>query len=986
MNKLRSFILGILFFIPILLIAQNSVSGTVIEESTGNPLPGVNIKVQGTNIGTVTDFDGKYTLNGLKKESLIEFSFLGYKTQVKKVISKVLDVALVQDAEVLDQVVIIGYGSTTKKDATGSVAMIKTKDLKNEGIASPEQMLVGKIAGVVVTPSGSPGGGGTIRIRESTSLFAKQDPLVVIDGVPGGSLYDLNNNDIESFSILKDASATAIYGSRASNGVILVTTKKGRVGKLKFEYNNSFTFKNLVKKVDVLSADEYRNFVTANGTAEQIALLGNSNTNWQDEIFDTGNGMNHDFSMSGGSSLINFRLGLGFSTEDGILKTSNFEKGTYSLNLGSRLFNNKLKITTSYRFTQRKHRNADDGAIISAIRFDPTQPVHTNNQNYGGYFQWLDNANFRANGAPANPLSLLEQKKDIYNANSGIGNIKFDYELPYIKGLHANLVLGIDHSKGKGLKTTDSNSWLTVLPTLENYGYKETLEESSNNKLLDFYINYKKDFDSLDGTLDFTAGYSYQDFKNSKTELKNLQNNPNRIPDDPKITKTPLNLQSFFSRLNFNLKDKYLFTASFRRDGSSRFYDSDETWISAPSAAFAWKISEEDFMSRYKTISNLKLRLGWGVVGQQDIPISFPGLPTYSNGTLTAQYQLGNQFYTTSRAEPYNPLLKWENTTTYNIGIDYGILDNKIDGAIELFHRKSKDLLNKLPFPAGSSLSNEDWANIGNLKNNGIEFTINTKLINQDDLKLNTSLNATYNTLEITKLTASNDTSYVGLGVGGYEGGVGNNAQIHTVGYAPNSFYVYQQVYDANGKPIEGVYVDRNGDGQIDSDDKYRFKRPNADVTLGLNTNLEYKNIDFNMFWRASIGNFVYNNIDSNLGFQYQMLNTSNPNVINNGTRNVLETGFQNGGTNRYLSDYYVQDASFLKLDNLTLGYTLDKYIKKSKVRIYVAAQNVFTFTKYTGTDPETVYNDEGTGKKSGIDYKTYPRPRSFVFGMNVKF
>lgn len=982
MNKLRLFILGILFLIPMLLIAQNTVSGTVIEKSTGDPLPGVNVKVQGTDIGTTTDFNGKYNLGEIKDKNLIEFSYVGYKTQIVSATSKTIDITLEEDSETLDQVIIIGYGSTIKKDATGSVALIKAKDLKNEGVTSPEQMLVGKIAGVVVTPSGSPGGGGTIRIRESTSLFAKQDPLVVIDGVPGGSLYDLNNNDIESFSILKDASATAIYGSRGSNGVILVTTKKGRAGELKFEYNNSFTFKSLINKVDVLSADEYRSFVNANGTTDQIALLGNANTDWQDEIFDTGKGMNHDFSMSGGSSSINFRLGIGFATEDGILKTSNFEKGTYSLNLGSRLFKNKLRINSSYRFTQRRHRNADDGAIISAIRFDPTQPTHTNNQTYGGYYQWLANDGFRANGAPANPLSILEQKHDIFSSNYGIGNIKFDYELPYVKGLHANLVLGIDHSSGNGLITTDSNSWGTVLPTLDNYGYKETFESESNNKLLDFYLNYKKDFESLNGNLDFTAGYSYQDFRNSSIKRKNLQNNPNIIPDDPEINKSPLNLQSFFSRLNFNLRGKYLFTASFRRDGTSRFYDSSETWINAPSAAFAWRISDEDFMSKYGTISNLKLRLGWGIVGQQDIPVSFPGLPTYTNGTQTAQYQLGNQYYTTSRAEPYNPLLKWESTTTYNLGIDYGILNNKIDGSIELFHRKSKDLLNKLPFPAGSSLSNEDWANIGNLKNNGIEFTINTKLIDQDDLKLNTSLNATYNTLEITKLTASNDDTYIGLEVNGYTGGVGNTAQIHTVGYAPNSFYVYQQVYDTNGKPVEGVYVDRNGDGQIDSDDKYRFKRPNSDVTLGLNTNLDYKNFDFNMFWRASIGNFVYNNIDSNLGFEYQMLNTSNTDVINNGTRNVLETGFQNGGTNRYLSDYYIQDASFLKLDNLTLGYTLDKYIKKSNVRIYASVQNVLTLTKYTGTDPETVYNDAD----SGIDYNTYPRPRSFVFGMNVKF
>ncbi|MEE9348704.1 MAG: SusC/RagA family TonB-linked outer membrane protein, partial [Flavobacteriaceae bacterium] len=936
MNKLRLSILGILFLIPMFLVAQNSIRGVVTEQATGDPLPNVNVKVQGTDKGTVTDFDGKYTIKANKGSSLI-FSYIGYKPKTIQIDSNSINVVLENSSEALDEIIIIGYGSTTKKDATGSVTMVKSKDLKNEGVASPEQMLVGKVAGVVVTPSGSPGGGGTIRIRESTSLLANQSPLIVIDGVPGGSLYNLNNNDIESFSILKDASATAIYGFRASNGVILVTTKKGKKGKLKYNYSTSLTLKNQNTKIDVLSADEYRNFINANGTADQVAKLGTANTDWQDEIFDTGKGMNHDFSMSGGTDKINFRLGLGLAEEDGVLSTSNFEKGTYSLNLGTKLFKDKLKITTSYRFTQRRHRNADTGAIINAIKSDPTQDIYSGNDAFGGYRHWLDSNNDLAFGASYNPLASLHQKTDRSYYSSGIGNVKFDYDLPYLKGLRANLVLGIDHSKGHGKNVTATNSLSTINADGSNYGSISDFNDKYKSKLMDFYLSYKKDMENMDSNIEVTAGYSYQNNDYERSDRWDVQRDPNKSLKKKKSFGEQ-NFQSFFTRVNFNLKHKYLFTASLRRDGTSRFYHSKNPWMNAPSAAFAWKINKESFMENSTVFNNLKLRLGWGIVGQQDIGVDFPGLPRYLNGQDTAQYQFGNEFVFTSRAEPYNPLLKWEETETYNIGLDYGMFERRIDGAIDVFYRKSSDLLNRIPFPAGSSLSNESLANIGNMENQGVEFTINAKIIDKENFKLRTSLNATYNTLEITKLLAGEDGEY-NIPTGG-TAGVGNTIQVHTVGYSPNSFYVYQQVYDTNDKPIEGVYVDRNNDGEITSADQYRFKRPNADVTLGFNTNVDFKKFDFNMFWRASIGNFVYNNINSDLGYQNLML--SNPDVINNGVRNVLESGFV--GNNNILSDYYIEDASFLKLDNLTVGYTFDKLFNLSnKMRVYGSVQNVLT-------------------------------------------
>ncbi len=977
MNKFRFFIASMLLLFPAMIFAQMKVSGTVTDGTTSEPLPGVNIQVIGTTQGTTSDFDGKYILENVKNGSELEFSYIGYETQKITVTSSNVNVVMKEDAQALEEVVIIGYGSTTKKDATGSVAKVSAADLKNEGVPSAEQMLVGKIAGVTITPNGAPGGGGTIRIRESTSLFANQNPLIVIDGVPGGSLYNLNNNDIESFSILKDASATAIYGSRASNGVILVTTKKGKSGDIKVTYDYSHTYNTLVNKVDALSADEFKSYVNSNGTPQQIALLGTSNTDWQDEIFRNAHGLKHDLSLMGGNDKINFRVGLGYAGEDGVLKTSTFQKGNYSFNVGSKLFNDKLKINASYQIVLRKHRNANTGAISSAISFDPTQSVNVSNQKFGGYFQWLNSDGSRvAIGAPANPLALLEQSSNMYYENGGIGNIKFDLEMPYLKDLHANLVLGIENVNSHGTDYTKSNSWTTYqdLSNL-NYGYSGIYSGKTRNKLLDFYLSYAKDLEKINSKLELTAGYSYQYFKNWSNSTSNLQGNPTVLPVISD-SYTPFNLQSFFGRANFNILDKYLITGSFRRDGTSTFYYSNNTWIDTPSAAFAWKISEEDFLKESNVISDLKLRLGWGIVGQQDIGQPFPALPTYLYSTPTAQYQMGDVYVTTARAQAYNPLLQWENTTTYNVGLEYGLFDNKFSGVIEVFKRISADLLNKIPFPAGSSLSNEDWANIGSMENNGVEFTLNTKAINKENTTLDFGFNATYNTLEITKLTAANSSDYF-ISVGGITGGVGNNIQAYHVGDVPRAFYVYQQVYDTNGKPIEGVYVDRNGDGGVNSADKYYYKKPNADFTFGLNTDLKYKALDFNMFWRASLGNYMYNNIDSQHGFKYVMLNDAFPSVINNGVVNVLETEFINGGTERYFSDYYVQDASFIKFDNVSLGYTFDKFLTLSKVRLYGSVRNVATFTKYTGPDPEVF---------GGIDYNVYPKPRTYTIGLNVNF
>ncbi|MDG2193394.1 MAG: SusC/RagA family TonB-linked outer membrane protein [Polaribacter sp.] len=983
MKKNKIVLIGILILSTFTMFAQQTLNGVVKETATGDSLPGVNVVIKGTTNGTSSDFDGKFQLSNVKTGDVIIFSSIGFQNKEVTIGANFnITVTLNEESQKLDEVVIVGYGTTTVRDATGSITSIKAKDL-NKTVVSADQMLIGKIAGVsITTGGGAPGSGSAIRIRGGASLNASNDPLFIIDGVPVDSegvsgmrnpLNSINPNDIESYTVLKDASATAIYGSRASNGVIIITTKKGNAGGLVATYNANFSVHENIETVDALSAAEFTSYVTENGLASDIALLGSANTDWQKEIFRIGYGNNHYVSLKGGDSKTNYRASIGRTNQTGTLLTSELTRSTYAVNIGTKLFNDRLKVDVSTKASFVDNRFANSGAISNAIGFDPTKPVHDSNA-YGGYFQWLQsNGDPITVGAPKNPVALLEQENNTSRANRILGNFQFDYTMPFLPELRANLNLGYDLSYSKG-DTNTSNSATASTLALAKLGNSSHYEQDKKNLLSDFYLNYKKDFASINSSIDVMAGYSYQNIINQGFSISNLQ--------DLSLSQTfdyfnELNLQSFFGRVKYSFDNKYLLTLTYRRDGTSRF-SKNNRWADFPSAALAWKISEEDFLNDSSLFSNLKLRASWGITGQQNVGSYYPAIATYLGGTSTAQYQFGSSFLTTFRAEPFNSTLKWEETETTNIGLDFGFLNGAVNGSIDGYYRKTTDLLNFIPFPGGSSLSNAGNANIGSMENKGIELSLNSTLISKDDLSLDIAFNATYAETEITKLTTNDGPDYEGVPTGGFSGGVGNTVQRHTVGYAPNSFFVYQQVYNADGKPLEGVYVDRNNDGVITNSDKYRFEKPTADVTLGFTSTLNYKNWNFNMAWRASLGNYVYNNVDSNLGFRHQLLNAAFPNVISNGVHNVVESGFINGGAERYLSDYYVQDASFVRLDNINIGYNFGEIIGKgTSLSMSGSVQNVLTITNYEGLDPEVF---------GGIDYNIYPRPRIITLGVNLNF
>lgn len=966
------------------MFAQQTVRGVVKDLAVGDNLPGVNVVVKGTTNGTSTDFDGKFQLRNIKTGDVLVFSFVGYLNKEITIDTNLnITVHLTESAQKLDEVIVIGYGTTSVRDATGSVTSLKAKDLNKGTFVSPDQMLIGKIAGVQITTSGgAPGSGSTIRIRGGASLNASNNPLFIIDGVPVDSegvsgmrnpLNTINPNDIESYTILKDASATAIYGSRASNGVIIITTKKGSAGDQVITYNSNFSVNENIETVDALSASEFVKYVNTNGLPSDIALLGTSSTDWQKEIFRTGYGNNHYLSLKGGGSKLNYRISTGYTNQSGTLLTSQLTRSTYSVSIGTKFFEDSLKIDFNTKTSFVNNRFANTGAISSAISFDPTKPVHTSN-NYGGYFQWLQpNGNPVTVGAPKNPVALLEQENNSSRANRILGNVQFDYATPLVEGLKANLNLGYDLSYSEGDIEVNNSATASTLG-LAQLGNVSHYEQDKKNLLMDFYLNYAKDLESINSNIDVMAGYSYQNFLNQGSSISNLQ--------DPSLSQNfdyfkELNLQSFFGRVNYSYDNKYLVTLTYRRDGSSRFSESNR-WGDFPAAAIAWKISNEDFMNDASLFSNLKLRASWGVTGQQDVGSYYPAIATYLSSTNTAQYQFGNTFLNTFRAEPFNSTLKWEETTTTNIGLDFGFLEGKMNGSVDGYYRKTTDLLNFIPFPGGSSLSNAGNANVGSMENKGIEFSLNSTVVSTDDLNLDLAVNFTYANTEITKLTTNDGPDYEGVPAGSFNGGVGNTVQRHTVGYSPNSYFVYQQVYDTNGKPLEGVYVDRNNDGIITNSDKYRFEKPTADFTMGLTSTLNYKNWNINMAWRASVGNYVYNNVDSNLGFKHQMLNAAFPSIISNGVQNGVESGFLNGGAERYLSDYYVQDASFVKLDNINIGYNFGNIIGEgTALSMTGSVQNVLIITNYEGLDPEV---------GGGIDYNIYPRPRIFTLGVNLNF
>lgn len=961
-----------------------TVSGKVTDATDGTLLPGVTIVVKSTTTGTVTDMDGKYSLK-VKKGSVLVFSYVGYETQEITVAEKqTLDISLSVGTKSLNEVVVIGYGSVKKQDATGAVAAIDKKDFNQGAISSPQQLIIGKIAGVqVTTTGGAPGGDAIIRIRGGSSINANNDPLLVVDGVAidnastsgaRGTLGMLNPDDIETYTILKDASATAIYGSRASNGVILITTKKGVPGskKIGVEYSGNISIYTVPKTIGVLTGDDFRALVRQRypNRPDVDTLLGSANTNWQKQIYNSAAGTDQNIAISGALSTMPYRLSVGYYNQNGTLHTDNMQRTSVGATLNPTFFKNYLKIGINAKYMFEKNKFADQAAIGDAIAFDPTQSVLANN-GYFDYWAWLQPNGQPVGQATTNPVARLNLTNNTSRVNRFLGNATFDYKLHFLPDLRVNLNLGMDYSWSKG------SNYVPTYATWQftNKGVDNSYNQQKKNTLLDFYLNYVKDVKSIRSKFDVMAGYSWQHF------WVNNNSYNNNVPHDSAhantiIVKQENYLVSFYGRFNYTLFNRYLLTATLRDDGSSRFSKSTR-WGLFPSVAVGWKINDEKFLRDSKAVSLLKLRLGWGQTGQQDISANwYPYLPIYTASDRFTMYQFGNMWYVTLRPDAYDPNIKWETTTTWNAGIDLGFIKDRITASVDYFYKNTNDMLNFIPVPAGTNLSNYVWTNVGSMENRGFEFMFDVKPIMNKDWSWDIGFNATYYQNKITKLNISDDPNYPGVMVGGISGGVGNTVQIQRVGNPANSFYVYQQVYDANGSPVEGLYVDRNGDGKINDADRYCYKSPNPVYTFGINTRLNYKKWSLAASGHANVGNYMYNNVEANRGVYANIYRPEGP-YLGNVASSVSNTEFNN---QQYLSDYYVQNASFFKLDFLSLAYDFGTVIgDKLNVRVSFTVNNVFTITKYKGLDPEV-----NLGSTMGIDNNMYPRSRVFVLGVNL--
>ncbi|MBC5840896.1 TonB-dependent receptor [Flavobacterium sp. F-380] len=990
MKTIYKKLLFLVLLLPFSILAQNTITGTVLDNVTKQPIPGVNITVQGTTNGVSTDFDGKFQLTNVKKGDALLFSFIGYKNLiVNYVAQKSLTVALEEDQNQLNEVIVqVGYGTVKKKDATGAVSQIAAKDFNKGQNVTPESLISGRIAGVNVTGGGAPGAKADIRIRGGSSLNASNEPLVVLDGLPLSNatpsgatsiLSTIDPNDIESFTVLKDASAAAIYGSRAANGVIVITTKKGAKGKVKVSFSSQVGVNTVANTVDVLSADQFRAFVNEKGTDAQKALLGTANTNWQDEIFHTSLTSTNNISASGALfGKLPVRLSVGNVNNDGILRNTTFERTTTSISLNPVLFDNHLKIDINGNLSFGKNRFQDEGAVIgSAIGFDPTQSVYAVGSRYGGYFEWLEpNGNLPL--LPArNPVARLNQDERRATSTRKWGNVRVDYKLHFFEDLRVVAEAGIDRFDSNGSTEVSTQSALGYQPKpfngsgYVNLGDYSSYTDARQNKNLNTYLNYTKDLGKI--KIDATAGYNYQLFQRVGYSSGDTRR---PTPNADVATDPDINLQSYFGRLNLGYDSRYLLTLNYRRDGTSRF-SQDNRWGNFAGAAFAWNLSEESFLKDNSILSNLKLRAGYGTTGQQDISAQYDYLRRVTIGTINSQYIFGNTVYSTARPEGYNENIKWEELAELNLGIDYGLFNNRITGSVNFFDKKSTDLLAQIAVPDGANLRNEGFFNIGSVRTKGLEFSIESDIFKTNDLTWNVAFNTTFIDQKIAGLGITVP-GFQGYTTGGIAGGAGNNIQINSVGYAPNSFFVYEQLYDSNKRPIQGAYVDRNEDGKIDAEDRYRFHKSAPDYTFGLFSTLNYKKFDFTMNWRASLGNYIFDNVSSNLGYSDAGLRRQTD--LSNVSSDYNNTGFtfEDNGTQRYLSNYFVKDASFIKLDNVTIGYTFDKsIIKAASLRFTAGVQNVLTLTKYKGLDPE---------KFNGIDNNVYPRARTFLFGVNANF
>lgn len=979
-------------------MAQNvQVLGNV-KDTDNLPVIGANVRVVGTSTGTITDVDGNFQLE-VAEGAMLSISFIGYKTIEVKA-APALNVVLEMDAVMLGETVVIGYGAVKKNDATGSVAVFKPDKISQGMAVTPQDIMNGKIAGVNISNSqgGMPGGGAVIRVRGGSSLNASNDPLIIIDGLAmdndgvqglANPLSLVNPNDIESFTLLKDASATAIYGSRASNGVIIITTKKGAQGSApKVSYSGNVSVNQIQSMIEVMDGDEFRDYVSRLYAGTDLPFaLGVADTDWQNAIYRASISHEHNLTIAGGLKNMPYRISMGYTNQQGIIKTSDFNRFTASMNLSPSLLDDHLKLNMNAKAMLAHNRYADGGVVGAAMTMDPTRPIHDySTPVFGGYYQWstaseFNDANWsltRKNFSPANPVATLDLTNDKATSKSFIGNIELDYAVHGFSDLHFHANVGGDYSEGNQKTVVSPYSYAYHYYGWDgiSYGYKYNLQGNA-------YVQYKKEL--REHSIDVMIGAEQQHFHRNGYELGHGTNQLTGEKKDEKTRATTgyayhTSLVSYFGRLNYILMNRYLLTATVRRDGTSRFAP-DCRWGTFPSVALGWKLKEENFLKDVDVLSDLKLRLSWGVTGQQNISSSdFPYMPQYIANKDGAYYQFDDQFYSTKRPAAYNDKLKWEETVTTNIGIDFGLWNGRLTGSMEAYFRKTNDLINTVKIPAGTNFSNMLISNIGSLKNQGIELSISAKPIATPDFLWDLSYNISYNKNEITKLTGGDDSDYyVSTGNSAY--GTGSTVQVHKVGYPTSAFYVYEQVYDEHGRPIENEFVDRNDDGIINDSDRYIYKKPAADVLMGLTSKFVYKNWDLSFSLRASLGNYVYNNVLATNAPVGQNGIWSNYGFYYNRPKDAIELGFEGIGT-FYMSDYFVQNASFLRCDNIILGYSFKNLLKTNAYRgmsgrVYFNVQNPFVITKYNGVDPEVI---------DGFDNNLYPRAVTFMLGLNLQF
>ncbi len=985
MKTIYKKLLLLLLLLPISVLAQSVFNGTVVDRATGQPLPGVNVQVQGTNTGSATDFDGAFKLNNVKVGAKVTFSFVGYeKATITFNGQKDLKVVIEESSSKLSEVVIqVGYGTAKKKDLTGSTTTITTKDFNKGANVTAENLLNGRVAGLTINTSGAPGSGSTIRIRGGSSLFASNDPLIVLDGLPiennsdknyGSTsvLASINPSTIESMTVLKDASATAIYGVRASNGVIIITTKKG--GKaLSVDYNVQYGQGNLVKTISVFDADSYRNLINTKFPAK-ANLLGNANTNWQEQIYRQTDYIDNSLSIRGNLfKVIPARLTIGKTFQEGLRLTNDFNRNTVGVALNPSFFDNHLKFRINANYSNENNRFAD-GVEGTAIRFDPTQPVYKSGSPFEGFFEYYDTV--VASGTPLlpntprNPVAQLLQTFDTGRNNRLFGNFELDYKFHFLPSLRAVVNVGFDEAFGertvnRAPKVVASGGSNNNLP----YGNDELRQSLRRNKLFDAYFVYNKSLSNFN--IELTGGTSYQIFESRYFESRNrFDPNFSVNPNSYNITTFPTNtvLISYFGRTNLSFRDKYLLSVSVRNDNSSRFSKDNRSGL-FPAVSFAWKLKEE-FFKNSNSISELKFRAGYGITGQQDIPAANAYLQKYNTGQGTSQYVFGTSTTAIAIPERFSPSLTWEKTTTYNAGLDVGLFKNRINFTIDAFYKDSKDLIVDAAVADGSNFSNRAYQNVGNFTTKGLEFALNAEVIKNDKFTWNVNFNATKFERRIENLIYGED-----IQVGDGFTGTGGSGQVHRQGITPFSFLVYKQLYNTSGQPIEGAYADLNGDNIINDKDRYIYKNPDPDATFGFASNMNYHNIDFSFNLRASVGNRVLNAVDASKA-QYNVVNSDS--VLSNIPTAVQDTNFDTT-SNVILSDIYVENASFLRMDNITLGYTFPKWLDgKASLRFFTGIQNAFVITKYKGLDPEIGNN--------GVDNTIYPRQRQVLVGANIKF